>query len=188
MMMNNANMNACNNMNNQNMCNMNNPSMLNNMNNFQNFQNQMMSNNMQNLMNMNNMQMPMHQMANNSINFMNQNNLNNAQFQMNYNPQPIDDNEFLTVKFRDTGIEYDENTDGPSVAIHCKANEKVSDLILRYRTKSGFQDEAKFVFNAKNLVPSLTVAESGIYNNSYVFVVRTGGIKGAYRLHKNLLF
>ena len=181
-MMNNNMMN--NNMNDQMMNNnmmnnnMNNP-MMSNMNNMNNMQNQMMMNNMQNQMMMNNMQIPMNQMASNGMNIMNQNLFNNNQSQGNNN-QPQQSNGFLTVNFRDSGNDNNQNTEGYSIAIQCKPDEKVSDIIQRYRTKANFYDEAKFVFNAKNLAPSLTVAEAGISHSSKIFVVRTKHVKGAY--------
>ena len=65
--------------------------------------------------------------------------------------------------------------------IQCQLNERVSDLIQRYRTKSGDRDPSKkFIFNAKNLNQSLTIEEAGITNNGNIFVVTTQGIKGAY--------
>ena len=177
MMMNNMNnQNMFNNMNNQIMNdNMNNQNMFNNMNN----QN-MFNNNMQNQMMMNNnMNIPMSQMANNQMNIMNQNLFNNNQFQGNNNPKQQSDNQ-LTVYFRDSGNDNNKNTDGPSITIQCTPDEKVSKIIERYRTKANFHEEAKFVFNAKNLVPSLTIAEAGITNLSNVFVVKTKHVKGAY--------
>ena len=73
---------------------------------------------------------------------------------------------------------------GPASApimIQCMPNEKVSTIIDRYRAKSGDKDPTKkFIFNAKNLAPSLTLSEAGISNNANIFVVATKGIKGAF--------
>ena len=73
---------------------------------------------------------------------------------------------------------------GPASApimIQCMPNEKVSTIIDRYRAKSGDKDPTKkFIFNAKNLAPSLTLSEAGIANNANIFVVATKGIKGAF--------
>ena len=45
--------------------------------------------------------------------------------------------------------------------IQCQSNEKVSDLIERYRTKADDHDPTKkFIFNAKNLSPELTVSQA----------------------------
>ena len=69
----------------------------------------------------------------------------------------------------------------PPVMIQCMPNEKVSDLIQRYRTKSGDNDKSKkFIFNAKNLVEDMTIGQAGITNNGNIFVVTTKGVKGAY--------
>ena len=39
--------------------------------------------------------------------------------------------------------------------------------------------EAKYIFNSKNVNLTLTVAESGLNNDSVIQVVQTKGIKGA---------
>ena len=59
-------------------------------------------------------------------------------------------------------------------------DEQVSELIQRYRTKTGDKDPTKkFIFNAKNLNQNLTVGQAGISNNGNIFVVTTQGVKGA---------
>ena len=64
--------------------------------------------------------------------------------------------------------------------IQCTPNDKVSDIIEKYRNKANDRDDTKkFIFNAKNLNTSLSVAEAGITNNANIFVVATKGIKGA---------
>ena len=40
--------------------------------------------------------------------------------------------------------------------------------------------QKKFIFNAKNLNPSLSLAEAGIAHNSNIFVVTTKGVHGAF--------
>jgi hypothetical protein len=58
------------------------------------------------------------------------------------------------------------------INVQCSSDEKVSDIILRYREKSGDYDEnRKFVFNAKNLLKSLTAAEVGLNNSAHIFVI-----------------
>ena len=58
------------------------------------------------------------------------------------------------------------------INVQCSSDEKVSDIIQRYREKSGDYDEnRKFVFNAKSLVKGLTVAEAGLNNSAYIFVI-----------------
>ena len=71
----------------------------------------------------------------------------------------------LSVIFRDSGA------DGP-VMVQCMPDDKVSDVIKKYRNKAGDHDYTKFIFNAKNLDPCLTVAEAGITNNTNIFPIK----------------
>ena len=51
-------------------------------------------------------------------------------------------------------------------------DEKFSSIIERYRIKSGsYNTKINFVFNSKNLSPSLFVAEVEITNNPNIFVI-----------------
>ena len=64
------------------------------------------------------------------------------------------------------------------IMIQCTPNEKVSDIIEKYRNKANdYDDSKKFIFNAKNLNPNLSAAEAGITNNANIFVVRIKRIK-----------
>ena len=57
-------------------------------------------------------------------------------------------------------------------------NEKVSSLIKKYRNVSGdFDDNRKFFFNSKNLLPNLNVVETQLNNNALIFVIETGQVK-----------
>ena len=57
-------------------------------------------------------------------------------------------------------------------------NEKVSSLIKKYRNVSGdFDDNRKFIFNSKNLLPNLNVVEAQLNNNALIFVIETGQVK-----------
>ena len=68
----------------------------------------------------------------------------------------------------------------PPIMVQCLLSDRISGVIERYRGKSGDRDPTKkFIFNAKNLDQSLTVAQAGVNNNSNIFVVTTQGIKGA---------
>ena len=95
------------------------------------------------------------------------------------NPQPSQPSgPGFCVIFRSSG------QGGPQTApvmVQCMPDDKVQSVIDRYRSKSGDNDPSKkFIFNAKNLSPSLTVAEAGIANNANIFVVTTKGVKGAF--------
>ena len=105
--------------------------------------------------------------------------MNNNAFQNNNpsNNQNSGDSAGINVFFRASGERA--KTEGP-IMIQCRLEEKVSDIIQRYRNKVGDRgQEKKFIFNAKNLSPSLSLAEAGINNNANIFVVETKGIKGA---------
>ena len=62
----------------------------------------------------------------------------------------------------------------------CGFTEKVSEVKKRWSSKYGINiKKLKFIFNAKNLDSRLTIAESGITNMSQIFVIDSGGIRGA---------
>ena len=64
----------------------------------------------------------------------------------------------------------------PSSPVRLKANlnDKIRDIIQRYRYKADDNDPSlRFIYNAKQLNPDLTVSEAGIYNNANIFVVKT---------------
>ena len=173
-------------MNNMNNMNMMNP-MMNNQMNMMNQMTQMNMNQMNNmnpmLNNMNNMNMmnPM-----NNMNMMNQGTMMNAAINMqnnnnmanmgNMNSQPPQtNNQYINVYFR-AGAQGENG----HIMIQCTMNDKVSQLIERYKTKSQEDvSKKKFIFNAKALNPSLTVSEAGLQEGANIFVVNTAGVKGA---------
>ena len=63
-----------------------------------------------------------------------------------------------------------------SILIICDFTEKISEVIKRYFIKAGIDSKYhkyfKFIYNAKNINMDLTVAESGIANNSNIFVIK----------------
>ena len=81
----------------------------------------------------------------------------------------------ITVIFRAHEVEGAT----PPEMVECKLGDKVSKIIERYRRQSGDKDlSKKFIFNAKALHPSLTVAEAGLTDNANILVVATKGIRG----------
>ena len=85
------------------------------------------------------------------------------------NIQKIEDK--ITVKFRKDRAE--------PIPVKCSLNNSISDIIKKYRKYSlDNEPEEKFIFNAKALSPSLTVAEAGLTKNSNIFVVETKGLRG----------
>ena len=141
-----------------------------------NMNNNMMGNDMNNnIMNSNNM-------MNNNINNM-MNNFNNMNNLINNNINPMMRNtnikidQYLnnpvsfTVYFRESG-----NVIKNTIMVNVNEDEKISDIIQKYREKSSNYDiNLKFIFNSKDLNHlnhSLTVAEAGITNNANIFVVK----------------
>ena len=142
-----------------------------------NIMNNMMNSN--NMMNNNNMMG--NNMMNNNINNM-MNNLNNMNNLINNNINPMMGNinmnmnqypnipKSFAVIFRHTG----NDTNKFPITVNVKENEKISDIIQKYRQKSSNYDiNLKFIWNAKNLNHSLTVAEAGLTNKANIFVVKT---------------
>ena len=199
-MMMNMNPNAMNNMNQINMMNnMQGNNMMNNMNQM-NMMNNMQGNNMMNNMNgmnmmdinlMNNMnQMNMMnnmQMNNmNGMNMMNQFNpampmpgmqnmqgfVNNQQ--NNFFPNNMQQENYLSLIFIINDFQQTKLT------ILCSHTDKMSDVFEKLWAKYGEKDpKAKFVHNAKNISPSLTVSESGLTDKNVIQVLLLKYVKGA---------
>ena len=111
------------------------------------------------------------------------NNFNNMNNLINNNINPM---------MRNTNIKIDQYLNNPvsfnvifressivlknknPIMVKVKEDEKISDIIQKYREKSSnYDDNLKFIFNAKNLHNSLTAAEAGLMNNANIFVVKT---------------
>ena len=134
----------------------------------------MMQMNMQN-MQMKNMQNQMQNYLNNGS--QNIGNQSQSQFKNESQSQSISSSSGgKCVIFRKSG----EGQQGAPIMVQCLDSDKVSEVINRYRAKSGDQDPSKkFIFNAKALNASLSVAEAGLTDNANIFVVATRGVKGA---------
>ena len=148
----------------------------------QNMMNNMLMN--MNMMGMNNQmgQVDMNQMVNMMNNMNNQiqnqasNNSDNTNTDNQGQGNDNSNNDGINVIFRVSG----PGQTGAPISIQCMPKDKVSDIIERYKGKSGDKDTTKrFIFNAKELNPSLTIEEVGMSNNANIFVVTTKGVKGA---------
>ena len=74
---------------------------------------------------------------------------------------------------RKINIIFRTNKNSP-INVEYFVNEKVSDIIQRYRNKAlDFDYSKKFIFNAKSINPNLSSEEAGLTNNSNIFVVKT---------------
>ena len=83
--------------------------------------------------------------------------------------------QWLTVIFRKSS----ESSDEPPVMVQCMPDETVSEIIEKYRNKSGDYDlSKKFIYNAKALHPSLNMAEAGLIEGANIFVVSPHGLRG----------
>ena len=81
-------------------------------------------------------------------------------------------NEILNVKFHQ--YDYDKWT-----IIHCNYNEKISELIKKYREKANDFNENFFIYNVEQLKPSseLTLSEIRYKNGDQIEVIRKGSMK-----------
>ena len=117
----------------------------------------------------------MQQMQNILQNNNNQNTSNQPQSQVQTNDSGAR-GEGISVIFRKSG----EGQQGPPIIIQCTKEEKLSDVIEKYRNKSNDRDDSKkFIFNAKQLNLNITVGQAGLTDNANIFVVTTRGVKGA---------
>ena len=65
-------------------------------------------------------------------------------------------------------------------SIMCNLDDKISDVIEKYKKKTGCDDirSIKFIHNSYLLNPSTSVRETGLINGSVIFVLRTKDVKG----------
>ena len=145
----------------------------------------------------------MNQMAiNNNMNFinpmMNQNFINNnnqlqqmikqqmIQIQAMQNQQQIQqeiimkqqNEQKLKEKKETIALHFRENS-GRIIVVICKMNDKIDDVIKKYRNKSLDRSETiEFIWNSRRLSPNLTVGEEGLTNNSFIFALKKGDVVG----------
>ena len=102
-------------------------------------------------------------LLNNQFNLMRNNIYSNNMMNTNMNL-----NKKIKVTFRTSGFGLPSNP----LEIECEKNEKIKDVIKRYREISGVKEEnLKFVFNARILKLESTLEESYISDKSTIFVV-----------------
>ena len=183
-MQNNMNMNPMmNNMQNNNM-NMNNPMMMNNMQNNMNMNPMMMQNNMNMNMNpmmMNNMQYNamMMQMMTNPMMVQMMGNMNMGMGNMNMgmgNMQNLDSQDGESWN-----LIFEKKNGGQAINVRLPSSSKVIAAINNYKIKANMSndDDAKFIFNSKQLNYELTLAESGLSNGSKITVISIKDVEGA---------
>ena len=97
--------------------------------------------------------------------------INEGNMDNNFEIKEQNENSTINIIFR--------KQKNPSIYIQCRKEDKVSDVIRKYRIESGDNDNTvKFIFNAMILNPLLTIEEAGMTENGNVFVVVTKDVKG----------
>ena len=103
------------------------------------------------------------------------NNVNNTNTFQNTNQINTQDKEITIIFQKKTSLDQRKRL----TCVQCLPNEKISDVIQKYREKSGDNDQSlKFIYNSYKLNPELTVKQADLLNNSNVFVIVTQGIVG----------
>ena len=182
-----------------NMNTMNNSMNMNSMNTINSGMNTMMGNNMMNnssddmstgMNNMSNMNNNMLDMNNNMNNYLNNyNNVINTMnmdlmnlMKTNQNNPNMGNSEFsqlanpleniMSTTLYEPGISVIINKNGNKTTISCKLNEKISDIIEKYKkATSNKSSNLKFIFNAKKLNENFTVSESGLVGGSVIYII-----------------
>jgi len=139
----------------------NNNMMNNNMNNlFNNNMNNIFGGGMNNLIN-NNMNTLICGGMNNLIN----NNMNNINQMINNMNQHSNNLEPHTVIFREFSLNPKNREE---ISVKYQENEKISEIIQKFRNISSNNKSLEFKFNAKILNPTLTAKDAGLYPNAYI--------------------
>ena len=89
------------------------------------------------------------------------------------NKQNINENKFnqnyIYIIFKQQS-EYGSNN---QLTIFFYPDDKISDIIEKFRNKANVHDDnRRFIYNAKELNPSLSLAEAGLLYGSVVYVVK----------------
>ena len=129
-----------------------------------------MNNNMSNLLSdysnmMNTMNMNLMNLMNS-----NQNNPNVGDSNLNHLANPLAN--MVSTTLYDPGISVIINKNGTKTTIPCKLNDKVSDIIEKYKNATSDKSKnLKFIYNAKKLNEDLLVSEAGLVDGSVIFII-----------------
>ena len=86
------------------------------------------------------------------------------------NPKTIksSENQMINIIFR---VGLNSVTNEKLIILQCCPNDKCSDIIEKFRNKvNDYERKSRFIYNAKNLNPNLTISESGIIEGANIFV------------------
>ena len=84
--------------------------------------------------------------------------------------EPIMPKKTFNVVFRESGRNINDNN-RKITYMNVKGDEKVGEIIQRYRERNSDYRNLKFIFDAKSLNPSLTADEAGLCDGANIFVV-----------------
>ena len=99
-------------------------------------------------------------------------NIDMGMMNMMINNQPFqkeDESNKITLIFRYKDKSYTQ---------YCNLIDKFELVKKKITKKLKLDGNEKFIFNAKQVAPNLTVAEAGMTNNSNIFIISTEGVKG----------
>ena len=84
--------------------------------------------------------------------------------------EPIMPKKTFNVFFRESGRNINDNN-RKITYMNVKGDEKVGEIIQRYRERNSDYRNLKFIFNAKSLNPLLRIDEEGLLEGANIFVV-----------------
>ena len=84
--------------------------------------------------------------------------------------EPIMPKKTFNVVFRESGRNINDNN-RKITYMNVKGDEKVGEIIQRYRERNSDYRNLKFIFNAKSLNPLLRIDEEGLLEGANIFVV-----------------
>ena len=104
-------------------------------------------------------------MMNNNMNNLFNNNMNNINQMINNMNQHSNNLEPHTVIFREFSLNPKNREE---ISVKYQENEKISEIIQKFRNISSNNKSLEFKFNAKILNPTLTAKDAGLYPNAYI--------------------
>ena len=93
------------------------------------------------------------------------NNMNNINQMINNMNQHSNNLEPHTVIFREFSLNQKNREE---ISVKYQENEKISEIIQKFRNISSNNKSLEFKFNAKILNPTLTAKDAGLYPNAYI--------------------
>ena len=80
-------------------------------------------------------------------------------------------NDFQTKNFHKINIYFNQTWNNRIITLICSHNEKISDLIQKYRAKSNeYNNSIQLIFNNRELDLSKTISECELNNNSKIYI------------------